>query len=48
MPQFMAVHAASLDEPGRFTPQVVTYTSRALAWDKLDPALPSFAKMPQG
>lgn len=46
MPQFMAVHAASLDDPSRFTPQVVTYTSRALSWDKLDPTLQSFEKMP--
>jgi hypothetical protein len=46
MPQFMAVHAASLDDPGRFKPQAVTYAARGLAWDKLDPALQSFAKMP--
>jgi len=46
MPQFMAVHAASLDDPGRFKPQAVTYTSRALAWDPLDPTLQGFAKMP--
>lgn len=46
MPQFIAVHAASLDDPSRFKPQAVTYTSRALDWDKLDPALQGFAKMP--
>jgi hypothetical protein len=46
MPQFMAVHAASLDDPGRFKPHAVTYASRALAWDRLDPALQGFAKMP--
>ncbi len=46
MPQFIAVHAASLDDPSRFKPQAVTYMSRALDWDKLDPALQGFAKMP--
>ncbi len=46
MPQFMAVSAASLDDPARFKAQAVTYASRALAWDKLDGGLQSFAKMP--
>jgi hypothetical protein len=46
MPQFIAVHAASLDDPGRFKPQAITYAARGLAWDKLDPALQSFEKMP--
>lgn len=46
MPQFMAVHAASLDDPSRFRPQAVTYASRALSWDKLDPSLQAFEKMP--
>ena len=45
-PQFMAVHAASLDDPARFKPQAVTYASRGLAWDQLDPTLQGFAKMP--
>jgi hypothetical protein len=46
MPQFMAVHAASLDDPGRFKPQAITYASRGLAWDPLDSTLQSFVKMP--
>jgi hypothetical protein len=46
MPQFMAVHAGSLDDPSRFKPQAVTYAIRGLAWDKLDPTLQSFEKMP--
>jgi len=46
MPQFMAVHAASLDDPSRFKPQAVTYGSRAHDWDPLDPKLQVFAKMP--
>jgi hypothetical protein len=40
------VHAASLDDPGRYKPQVVTYAPRGHAWDVLDPALPRFDRMP--
>jgi hypothetical protein len=47
-PGVFVVHAASLDDPGRFKPQFVTYTVRGLAWDKLDPALPKFERMPPG
>jgi hypothetical protein len=46
MPQLFAVHAASLDDPGRYKPQLVTYAMRALAWDTIDPALPKFDRMP--
>jgi hypothetical protein len=45
-PDLFIIHAASLDDPGRFQPQAVTYASRAHGWDKLDPALPAFAAMP--
>jgi hypothetical protein len=45
-PQLFTIHAASLDEPARFSPQVVTYTIRAPDWGRLDPALPSFERMP--
>lgn len=48
MPDLFTVHAASLDDPARFTPQVVTYAVRGHAWDRLDPALPRFATMPTG
>jgi hypothetical protein len=48
MPALFTIHAASLDDPGRFRPQAVTYTSRGHAWDRLDPALPGFATMPPG
>ncbi len=48
MPDLIAVHAASLDDPGGFTPQVVTYRVRGHAWDTLDPALPAFERMPPG
>ena len=46
MPDVFTVHAASLDEPGRFKPQGVTYAVRGQAWDHLDPALPRFDRMP--
>ena len=47
-PEPIAVHAASLDEPERFRPQLVTYSVRAHAWDRIDPSLQSFEKMPPG
>jgi hypothetical protein len=45
-PEVFTVHAASLDDPGRFRPQAVTYTVRGHAWDRLDPALARFDTMP--
>jgi hypothetical protein len=47
-PNVITVHAASLDDPGRFAPQAVTYAVRALAWDGIDPALMRFDRMPPG
>ncbi len=47
-PDILAIHAASLDDPGRYTPQFVTYAVRGHAWDKLDPAVPKFDRMPPG
>jgi hypothetical protein len=44
----VAVHAASLDDPGRFNPQAVTYGVRGHAWDTLDPSLRTFERMPPG
>lgn len=46
MPELFAVHAASLDDPARFAPQVVTWAGAAQPWDHLDQSLPAFAKMP--
>jgi hypothetical protein len=40
------VHATSLDDPSRFKPQAITYGMRGHAWDRLDPGLPKFDKMP--
>src|SRR6478735_7483669 len=46
MPDLFTVHAASLDDPGRYKPQAVTYGVRGHAWDSLDTGLPKFDKMP--
>lgn len=48
MPDLVAVHAASLDDPGLFVPQAVTYGVRAQTWNTLDPALPVFERMVPG
>jgi hypothetical protein len=48
MPEVFTVHAASLDDPGQYVPQVVTYGMRGHAWDHVDSALPKFEKMPPG
>jgi hypothetical protein len=46
MPDLFTIHAASLDDPARFTPQAVTYASRGYARDHLDPAMQKYDKMP--
>ena len=46
MPDLFIIHAASLDDPSRYKPQVVTYTVRGHAWDYLDPNARKFEKMP--
>jgi len=48
MPDIFTIRAASLDEPARYKPQVVTYAARGLGWDHLDPSLTTFAGMPPG
>lgn len=45
-PDLIAIHAGSLDDPTRFKPHMVTYGMRGHAWDRLDPALQIFEKMP--
>ena len=45
-PELFTIHAASLDDPGRYKPQMVTYTVRGHSWDRVDPALRKFEKMP--
>jgi len=46
MPDIITIRAASLDEPERYKPQMVTYTARGHAWDRVDPSLTQFEKMP--
>jgi hypothetical protein len=48
MRDLIAVHAASLDDPSRFKPRMVTYNVRAYAWDAIDPSLQILEKMPPG
>ena len=48
MPNLFTVHAASLDDPSRYKPQMATYAIRGHAWDRLDPALRKFDRMPPG
>jgi hypothetical protein len=38
------LRASSLDDPALFKPQAVIWSSSAVAWDMLDPALPRFPK----
>ena len=45
MPDLIAIHATSLDDPGQFKPQAVTYTTGAHEWDLMDPSLQSFERM---
>ena len=38
--QFLFFHAATLDDPGKFSPQFVAWSSSKQPWDFMDPALP--------
>jgi hypothetical protein len=42
----LADQTRSLDDAGRYRPQMVFYTVRAQAWDHLGPDLPKFEHMP--
>ncbi|WJH40466.1 GFA family protein [Aliirhizobium terrae] len=46
MPDLFVIRAASLDEPDRYQPQIVTWTDGAQPWDRIDTALTTFARMP--
>jgi hypothetical protein len=48
IPEFIVLRAASLDDPGRYRPQLISWTDSAQPWDRVDPALPKFARMPPG
>lgn len=40
MPRFIVFHAATLDEPSRFKPEMVVYSEAGQLWDHIDSALP--------
>jgi hypothetical protein len=46
MPELFVVRAASLDDPCRYKPQMITWAASGYAWDHADPDLPKFDKMP--
>jgi len=46
MPDVFVAAAASLDDPSRYGPQQTLWSSAGQAWDRPDPAMPSFDKMP--
>lgn len=46
MPDLFVIRAASLDEPERYQPQIATWTTAAQPWDRIDPALQRFERMP--
>ena len=39
-PQFLFFHAATLDDPKKFKPQFVAWSSSKQPWDHIDPGLP--------
>jgi hypothetical protein len=45
-PDVFTVHAASLDDPSRYKPQMVTYRLRGHIWDHLGSTLQKFDTMP--
>ena len=46
-PDVVVLRVGSLDDPERFRPGAVVYAANAPDWDHMDPALPSFPKMPE-
>ena len=44
-PELFTIHAASLDDPHRYKPQMVIYGVRGYAWDHVGAALPKFDRM---
>jgi hypothetical protein len=45
-PQFLALKAATLDDPSWFSPKLDIWTVDAQSWACLNPALPKFARYP--
>jgi hypothetical protein len=48
MPELIAIHATSLDDPSQFSPQALTYSIRGHAWDAIDSSLQKFERMLPG
>jgi hypothetical protein len=48
MPDLIAIHATSLDDPSQFQPHALTYSIGGHAWDTIDPSLQTFERMPVG
>ncbi|WP_423601915.1 GFA family protein [Sphingomonas sp. MS122] len=46
MPEIFITSAASLDDPSRYRPQAIYWTAAGHAWDRIDPALAAFEKLP--
>lgn len=46
MPDGMAIHAGSLDDPSVFSPHMVVYTTSGQPWDHIDGPFPKFERMP--
>ncbi|MDO1582109.1 GFA family protein [Rhizobium oryzicola] len=46
MPDIFIIRAASLDEPARYAPTMVTWTDAAQPWDHIDATLVQFRRMP--
>jgi hypothetical protein len=40
------VQAGSLDDPNAIIPTVAIYVKDALSWDRIDPALAKFERLP--
>jgi hypothetical protein len=48
MPEIFVVRAGSLDDPGRYRPDMVFWTEAAQPWDRIDPQAVQFERMPPG
>jgi hypothetical protein len=46
-PDVLTLLAGSLDDPELFRPGMIVYADAAPSWDRMDPALPSYARMPE-
>jgi len=46
MPEILVVRAGTLDEPERYRPQMVFWADAAQEWDRIDPAVQAFPRMP--